>query len=118
LSRWLQTVPPVENTQLYKKREGGWGLHITSTERRRISSVEMGDHVAESGSEPSAHASSSLEDFSTLKMEAIRSSETSVHTISTRRHIPGDGILNSRHCENLKPYTGIYLSLTCSQKNK
>jgi hypothetical protein len=23
LSRWLQTVPPVENTQLYKKREGG-----------------------------------------------------------------------------------------------
>jgi hypothetical protein len=31
--------------------------------------------------------------FSTLKMEAIRSSETSVHTRSTRRHIPEDGIL-------------------------
>jgi hypothetical protein len=31
-------------------------------------------------------------DFSTLKMEAIRSSETSVHTRSTRRHIPEDGI--------------------------
>jgi hypothetical protein len=30
---------------------------------------------------------------STLKMEAIRSSETSVYTISTRRHIPEDGIL-------------------------
>jgi hypothetical protein len=35
--------------------------------------------------------------FSTLKMEAIRSSETSVHTRSTQRHIPEDVILqNSR----------------------
>jgi hypothetical protein len=34
-------------------------------------------------------------DFSTLKMEAIRSSETSVHTRSTRRHIPEDGILHN-----------------------
>jgi hypothetical protein len=41
------------------------------------------------------HAGSSLADFSTLKMEAIRSSETSVHTRSTRRHIPEDGILHS-----------------------
>jgi hypothetical protein len=23
VSRWLQTEPPVENTQLYKNREGG-----------------------------------------------------------------------------------------------
>jgi hypothetical protein len=30
---------------------------------------------------------------STLKLEAIRSSETSVYTISSRRHIPEDGIL-------------------------
>jgi hypothetical protein len=29
----------------------------------------------------------------TLKMEAVLSSETSVYTISTRRHIPEDGIL-------------------------
>jgi hypothetical protein len=29
----------------------------------------------------------------TLKMETIRSSETSVNTISTRRHIPEDGFL-------------------------
>jgi hypothetical protein len=36
---------------------------------------------------------SSLADFSTLNMEAICSSETSVHTRSTRRHIPEDGIL-------------------------
>jgi hypothetical protein len=40
-----------------------------------------------------AHAGSSLADFSTLKMEAIRSSETLVHTRSTRSHIPEDGIL-------------------------
>jgi hypothetical protein len=38
----------------------------------------------------------SLADFflsSTLNMEAIRSSETSVNTISTRRHIPEDCFL-------------------------
>jgi hypothetical protein len=35
---------------------------------------------------------SSLADSSTLKMEAIHSSETSVHTRSARRHIPEDGI--------------------------
>jgi hypothetical protein len=33
--------------------------------------------------------------FFTLNMEAIRSSETSIHTKSTRRHISEDGIL---HC--------------------
>jgi hypothetical protein len=36
---------------------------------------------------PPAHAGSSLADFSTLKMEAIRSSETLVHTSYTRCHI-------------------------------
>jgi hypothetical protein len=43
--------------------------------------------------QPPAHANSSFADFSTLKVEAIRSSETSVHTRSTRHHIPEDGIL-------------------------
>jgi hypothetical protein len=38
------------------------------------------------------HAGSSLADFSILKMDAIRSSETSVDTTSTRRHIPEDDI--------------------------
>jgi hypothetical protein len=38
--------------------------------------------------QPPANAGSSLADFSTLKMEAIRSSETSVHTRSTQFHIP------------------------------
>jgi hypothetical protein len=43
---------------------------------------------------PPAHAGSLLADFSTLKMEAIRSSETSIHTRTTRRHIPENGILH------------------------
>jgi hypothetical protein len=43
--------------------------------------------------------------FFTLKMEAIRSSETSVHTRSTRRHIPEDGILHSHRRENLRSDT-------------
>jgi hypothetical protein len=43
--------------------------------------------------------------FYTLKMEAIRSSETSVQsTTSTRRHNPEDGILHSHRRENLKSY--------------
>jgi hypothetical protein len=50
------------------------------------------------------HAGSSLLDFSTLKMEAIRSSETSFHIRSTQRHIPEDGILHSHRNENLKSY--------------
>jgi hypothetical protein len=40
-----------------------------------------------------ARAGSSLTDFSTLKMEAIRSSKTSVHRRSTQCHIPQTGIL-------------------------
>jgi hypothetical protein len=49
----------------------------------------------------------SLADFSTLKMEVISSSETSFHTITTittQRHIPGNGLLYSHRCENFKPY--------------
>jgi hypothetical protein len=40
-------------------------------------------------------------------MKAKRSSETSIHTRSTRRHIPEDGILHSHRRENLKSYTDI-----------
>jgi hypothetical protein len=43
-------------------------------------------------------------DFSALKMNVIRSSETSVHRRYIRRHIPEDGILHSHRCENLKSY--------------
>jgi hypothetical protein len=35
-----------------------------------------------------------LQDLSTLNLEEIRSSETSVHRRSIRRHIPEDGILH------------------------
>jgi hypothetical protein len=43
--------------------------------------------------QPPPHAGSFVVDFSTLKMEAIHSSETSVHTRYTWRHIPEHGIL-------------------------
>jgi hypothetical protein len=54
--------------------------------------------------QPPVHAGSSLADFSTLKIEATRSSETLVHTRSTRSHIPEDGILYSHRRENLGSY--------------
>jgi hypothetical protein len=42
---------------------------------------------------------------STLKMEAICSSETSVASQqTTRRHIPEDDTLHNNRCENLKSY--------------
>jgi hypothetical protein len=45
-------------------------------------------------------------DYSTLKKEAIRSSETSVHTRSTRYHIPEDGILYSTTVSSEWMYEG------------
>jgi hypothetical protein len=44
-------------------------------------------------------------------MEATRSSETSVLTSPTRRHIPEDGILHSHGLENLKPFNTNVSSL-------
>jgi hypothetical protein len=51
--------------------------------------------------QPHPHAGSSLADFSTLKMEEIYYSETSVHTGSTWRHVPEDGILQMKLQINL-----------------
>jgi hypothetical protein len=50
-----------------------------------------------------------LLDFSsTLKMEALCSSETSGATQrTTRRHIPEDDTLHNHRCENLKSYNII-----------
>jgi hypothetical protein len=42
--------------------------------------------------------------LSTLMTEAIRSSETSVLTRATQRHIAEDGVLHSNGRENLKIY--------------
>jgi hypothetical protein len=43
----------------------------------------------------------------TLKMEALRSSETSIITRATRRSIPEDAILHSHRSENLKSYIAL-----------
>jgi hypothetical protein len=43
----------------------------------------------------------------TLMVNAIHSSETSILTIATRRHIPEDGILHSQGLENLKSYISL-----------
>jgi hypothetical protein len=40
-------------------------------------------------------------------MEALRSSETSVHTRATPCNIPADGILRSHRSENLKYYVDL-----------
>jgi hypothetical protein len=45
--------------------------------------------------------------FFALEMEAILSSETSVHTRYTRLHIPEDCVLYSRRREHLKSYVKI-----------
>jgi hypothetical protein len=47
---------------------------------------------------------------STLKMEAVCSSETSVDfQRTTRRYIPQDRTLHNHRCENLKSYTVIFI---------
>jgi hypothetical protein len=52
------------------------------------------ERIARLSLQPPVHAGSLFAEFSTLKMEAVRSSETSVHTRFTRLHIREDGILH------------------------
>jgi hypothetical protein len=42
--------------------------------------------------------------FSTLKMELLWSSETSVRIWTTQLYMPDDGNSRNYHCENLKSY--------------
>jgi hypothetical protein len=49
----------------------------------------------------------------TLKMEARRSSETSVNKISTGLHIQEDGILHSYRHGNLKSYIFNFTNFSC-----
>jgi hypothetical protein len=65
--------------------------------------------VEKSASEEPAWASCS-------RLEAERSSETSVHKRSARRHIPEDGILHNHRCENLKSYNFTFTSSLFSRE--
>jgi hypothetical protein len=83
--RWLWRMP---SSRMWRRVD-----LVNRRFEERIASIFR---VEKSGSEEPAWASGCsllLADFSTLQKEAIRSSETSVHTRSTRRHIPEDGIL-------------------------
>jgi hypothetical protein len=71
-----------------------------------ITSVLMVERISELGTTLAATINvfpSSLL-LSTMKMEAIRSSEMSVPTSPTRRHITEDGIVNNHHRENLESH--------------
>jgi hypothetical protein len=78
--------------------------------------IDVSEECIACSLQPPAHSGSSLADYSTLKMEAIRSSETSVHTRSTRRHIPEDRILYNYRCNNLKSYTCFSFFHLCSSQ--
>jgi hypothetical protein len=76
-------VAPFRFCELNRRFGGTYHLHLQGRKIR-----ERGPRWLQ----PPAHAGSSRADFSTLKMKAIRFSETLVQfTRSTRRHIPEDG---------------------------
>jgi hypothetical protein len=79
---------------------------LTDVSEERIASIfRIEDEISEQVQQAVVPAQAgSLADFflsSTLKMEAVRSSETSVNTISTQCRTPEVGFLHSHRCENL-----------------
>jgi hypothetical protein len=58
----------------------------------------QGRKIRGRGTSVSRWLQSALADFSTRKMEGIRSSESFGHTKSTRRYIPEDGLLHPELC--------------------
>jgi hypothetical protein len=61
------------------------------------------EQVAANSLQPPAQVGSTFADFSILK-EAIPSSETSVHTRSTRRHIPEVTAMKTSNLTNQKKF--------------
>jgi hypothetical protein len=100
-------------TCLNRRLGGTYRLHLQGSKiREQVTSVSRW--------QPPAHAGYLLADFATIKMEAIRSSETSVRTRSTRHHILEDSILNTRKVIALEfyIYTLFLAYFSLFEKNK
>jgi hypothetical protein len=84
----------------------------TDVSEKRIASVIMMTRIGELGTtlavtSKRASVANYCQPSSTLMMETLRFSETSVLTRSTRRNIPEDGMLHSYRRENLKSYVAL-----------
>jgi hypothetical protein len=89
-------------------------VHIWTSVLRNISLPSSGLKISRARTGMASHllhAGFLLGWFSTLKMEMLHSSETSVHIQSTQHHIPADGNFHNYHYENLISYICVW-SLT------
>jgi hypothetical protein len=118
--RWWRHVPPKHDWFL--KEDARFEVFTAVTMKNAVFwDVALCSSSVKRCLQPPAHAGSSLADFSTLKMEAIRSSETSVHRRTakpikrhfkgtTGRYIPEDRIPHNHGCENINSYI---ISIIC-----